>query len=129
LDHRRNYVRDALVLGASSYPLPFWRQYAELGWAFHASGGAGPFDAQLGTELSRPGPTGPSGTPFLAVNTHLREEHDFGGDFSVQTGWLRRGDFGQTLRTGIHYFNGKTSQFQFVDDAEEQLGVGVWYDF
>jgi hypothetical protein len=129
LDERANYVRDALVLGASCYPLPYWRQYAEFGWAFHTSGGAGPFDAQIGAEFSQPGPTGPSHTPFLAVNARLREEHNFGGDFSLQTGWLRRGEYGQTLRFGLHYFNGKSSQFQFFEEAEEHLGAGVWYDF
>jgi hypothetical protein len=65
----------------------------------------------------------------LALNTHMREEHDFGGDFSVQTGWLRRGELGQTLRIGAHYFTGKSSQFQFFDNSEQQIGVGVWYDF
>jgi hypothetical protein len=67
--------------------------------------------------------------PFLAVNTHLREEHNFGGDLTVQAGWLRRGVVGQTLRFGGHYFNGKSSQFQFFDNWEEQMGLGLWYDF
>jgi hypothetical protein len=122
-------VRDSLVFGTSVYVLPVWRQYAEVGWAFHNGGGAQPWEAQLGAELSLPGPTGKAGTPFLAINTHLREEHDFGGDFSVQTGWLRRGVYGQTLRFGVHYFNGKSSQFQFFDNSEEQIGLGIWYDF
>jgi hypothetical protein len=129
LDERVNYVRDSLVLGASYYPHPVWRQYAEVGWAFHTGGGASPWEAQFGTELSLPGPTGPAGTPFLAMNTHLREEHDFGGDFTVQAGWLTRGEVGQTMRVGAHYFNGKSSQFQFFDKFEEQIGLGIWYDF
>jgi hypothetical protein len=36
--------------------------------------------------------------------------------------------FGQTLRFGIHYYNGKSSQFQFFDNSEEQIGIGIWYD-
>ena len=129
LDERVNYVRDAIVLGASCYPHPVWRQYAEVGWAFHNSEGAQPWEAQFGSELSLPGPTGPAGTPFLAVNGRMREEHDFGGDLSIQAGWLRRGVFGQTLRFGVHYYNGKSSQFQFFDNFEEQIGLGLWYDF
>jgi hypothetical protein len=129
LDDRVNYVRDAIVFGVSCYPHPVWRQYAEAGWAFHRSGGAQPWEAQFGTELALPGPTGAAGTPFLAVNGRMREEHDFGGDLTVQAGWLRRGFFGQTLRLGVHYFNGKSSQFQFFDNSEEQIGLGLWYDF
>jgi Protein of unknown function (DUF1207) len=129
LDERINYVRDSLVLGSSVYLLPIWRQYGEVGWAFHNSGGAQPWDAQFGTELSSPNPTARTATPFLAFNTHLREEQNFGGDFSVQTGWLRRGDFGQTLRVGAHYFNGKSSQYQFFENSEQQIGLGIWYDF
>jgi hypothetical protein len=122
-------VRDGLVFGSSWYPYPIWRQYAEIGWAFHNSGGAQPWEAQFGTELSRPGPTGRFGTPFFAVNGRMREEHDFGGDVSVQAGFLRRGELGQTMRLGAHYYNGKSSQFQFFDLAEEQIGLGLWYDF
>jgi hypothetical protein len=129
LDERVNYVRDAIVCGVSCYPLPVWRQYAEVGWAFHISGGAQPWEAQFGSELALPGPTGAVGTPFVAVNGRMREEHQFGGDVAVQAGWLRRGVFGQTLRFGAHYYNGKSSQFQFYDNSEEQIGLGLWYDF
>jgi hypothetical protein len=128
LEERVNYVRDAIVLGTSCYPHPAWRQYAEVGWAFHLGGGAQPWDAQFGSELSLTTLTGYGGTPFFAVNGRLREEHDFGGDVSVQAGWLRRGIFGQTLRFGVHYYNGKSSQFQFFDNSEEQIGIGLWYD-
>jgi Protein of unknown function (DUF1207) len=129
LAERVNYVRDAIVFGTSYYLHPMWRKYGEVGWAFHNSGGAQPWEAQFGTELSLPGPTGPGGSPFFAVNGRMREEHDFGGDVTVQAGWLRRGGFGQTMRVGAHYYNGKSSQFQFYDQAEEQIGLGLWYDF
>jgi hypothetical protein len=129
LAERVNYVRDSLVFGASYFPYPVWRVYGEAGWAFHRSGGARPWETQFGTELSQPGPTGRTGTPFLAVNGRLRQEHDFGGDFAAQVGWMRRGVFGPTLRVGAHYFNGKSSQSQFFDASEEHLGLGLWYDF
>ena len=129
LDDRINYVRDALVLGASYFPHPVWRLYSEAAYALKADGGADPWEFQFGTELSRPGATGRRGTPFLAFNAHLRQEHDFGGDVNTQVGWLWRGRDGQTARLGFHYFNGKSSQYQTFDDSEEQIGFGVWYDY
>jgi hypothetical protein len=129
LDERINYVRDSVVFGASYYVVPVMRLYGEAGYALNATGGAEPWEFQFGTELSRPGPTGLHGTPFLALNGHLRQEHNFGGDFTAEAGWLWRGNSGQTMRIGAFYFNGKSSQFQTFDNAEEQVGMGVWYDF
>ncbi len=129
LADRVNYVRDSFEFGTSYYVIPAWRIYGELGWAFHRSGGAEPLALQFGTELSRPGPTGDRGSPFIALNARLREEHDFGGDLAVQAGWLRRGVLGQTFRFGFHYYNGKSSQSQFFQTSEEQIGLGLWYDF
>jgi hypothetical protein len=129
LDDRINYVRDSLVAGVSYYPIPVMRVYAEVGYALYALGGAEPWEFQFGTELSQPGPTGFRGTPFLAMNGHVREDHNFGGDFTAQAGWLWRDPVGRTLRLGGHYFNGKSSQYQFFNNSEEQIGVGMWYDF
>ena len=129
LAQRVNYVRDSIELGTSYYIVPAWRTYCELDWAFHRSGGAKPLALEFGTELSRPGPTGGSFTPFLALNARMRQEHDFGGDLAAQAGWLRRNLLGQTLRFGLHYYNGKSSQSQFFTTSEEQVGMGLWYDF
>lgn len=126
---RINFSRDVLVVGASVYPIPSLRIYGEAGFAIHYDGGTKPWEFQTGFEFSRPGQTGSRGTPFLAVNGHLREEHNFGGDIALQTGWLWRGPTGKTMRLGFHYFNGKSSQFQFFDQHEEQIGGGLWYDF
>jgi hypothetical protein len=129
LDQRINYVRDALVLGVSYYPHPALRLYSEAAYAANADGGAEPWEFQFGAEVSRPGPTGPHGTPFWAINGHLREEHDFGGDVSTQIGLLWRGRSGQVTRAGLHYYNGKSSQYQTFDESEQQIGFGLWYDF
>ena len=129
LANRINYVRNELVLGASYYPHPIMRLYGEVGWCFDFDGGSEPWEVQFGTELSRPGPTGPGGTPFLAINANLREDVDWGGDLSTQAGWLWRDDSGHVLRVGLHYFNGKSSQFQFFNNFEQQIGIGLWYDF
>jgi hypothetical protein len=129
LDRRVNYVRDGLVLGVSHFPYPFWRVYGEMGWAFHDSGGAQPWEGQFGTELSPAGPTGRRLVPFFAINARIRQELDFGGDMATQIGWLRRGQFGQTLRIGAQYYNGHSSQMQFFRQSEQQIGLGLWYDF
>jgi len=129
LADRVNYVRDSLVAGASFYPIPELRLYSEAGYGLNVDGGAEPWEFQFGTELSKAGPTGLAGSPFLAANVHLREEVDFGGDFTVQAGWLWRGTSGQTLRLGAHYLNGKSTQYQNFDTFEEQIGAGLWYDF
>lgn len=129
LDDRINYVRDAIVIGASYYPNPAWRLYSEAGYAFNADGGAEPWEFQFGTEYARPGVTGFHGTPFVALNGHLREENNFSGDVNAQVGWLWRGKSGQTMRIGAQYYNGKSSQYQTFDDSEEQIGLGLWYDF
>jgi hypothetical protein len=128
LNERINYVRDSLVLGTSYYLIPAWRFYGETGWAFNASGGAEPWDAQFGTEIANPYPS-KTWTPFLAINGRMRQELDFGGDVTIQAGWMQRGVLGQSIRLGGQYFNGKSNQFQFYTKTEQQLGIGVWYDF
>ena len=129
---RVNYARDEIVVGFSFFPLPAWRWYAETGWAFYANEGADPWEFQFGLDYAQPGPTGCRGTPFFAVNGYLREELDFGGSFTGQAGWLWRGYSGKVLRTGLHYYNGKSSQLEFngpMEKFEQQVGMGLWYDF
>ncbi len=126
---RRNYVRDVLVLGLAWRPNPNWRLYGEAGWAFHINGGSEPWEFQFGVDFSPAQPWSALGTPFLAVNTRLREEVDFGGNFTVQTGLQWPGRAGQLFRVGLHYFNGKSDQYQFFREHEEQIGLGIWYDY
>ncbi len=125
---RINFSRDVLVAGVSFFPLPAWRWYTEAGWAFYSDEGTEPWEFQFGLDYAQRGPTGTRGTPFLAINGHLREEVDFGGNFVAQAGWLWRGESGDVLRTGLHYYNGKTDQFEFFNQFEQQIGVGLWYD-
>ena len=124
-----NFSRDVLVAAVSFFPLPAWRWYAEAGWAFYYDGGTRPWEFQFGVDYAQPGPTGTRGTPFLAVNGHLREEVNFGGNLAAQAGWLWRGKGGRVLRTGLHYYNGKSNQFQFFNNFEHQVGIGIWQDF
>ena len=108
LDDRINYVRDALVLGASYYPQPFMRLYAEAGYALQhrrrrravgipirhrafASRAPRAFTARRSWQS----------TPTCAKSV------DFGGDINTQAGWLWRNESGQVMRIGVHYFNGK----------------------
>jgi hypothetical protein len=128
LGDRINFSRDCLVLALAYHPLPAWRWYAEAAWAFHYDESQ-PWEFQFGVDVAEPGPTGFWGTPFMAVNGHIREEVDYGGNVVAQLGWLWRGNSTRTLRTGFHYFNGKSNQFEFFDQFEEQIGGGLWYEF
>jgi len=126
---RLNYVRDGLVLGTAVRPHPDLRLYAEAGWAFYTDGAADPWEFQFGADYSRVAPTGLRGSPFLAVNGHLRGEVEFGGHLSVQAGWQWRGETGHLFRAGLMYFNGQSIQYQFFPRHEQQIGFGAWYDF
>lgn len=128
-DPRINYVRDALVWGLALRPAAALRFYGEVGWAFHTDGGAEPWEFQVGADLSPGSPTGFGGAPFAAVNSQFREEVDFGGSLTVQAGWAWRGNSGHLLRLGLHYLNGKSNQLQFFRHHEEQIGVGLWFDY
>jgi hypothetical protein len=128
LADRINFSRDALVLGFSYFPLPAWRLYSEAGWAFHYDESE-PWEFQFGVDVAQPGPTDAFGAPFFAVNGHIREEVDFGGNVVAQIGWFWRGQGTKVLRTGFHYFNGKSNQFEFFRNFEEQIGAGLWYEY
>ncbi len=129
LASRINYTRDAVVLGGSYYPLPEWRLYAEAGYAFHTDDGSEPWEFQFGVEYASCDAGRLLGAPFLAINAHLRQEVDFGGELTAQTGWQWRGPAGHTFRTGVHFQTGKTNQYEFFTVSETQLGWGVWYDY
>jgi len=125
---RQNFARDVLVLGRSFYLNDWLRIYGEAGWAFYRKV-SDEWEFQFGFDYAPLYPTGSRGAPFLAANVHLREEVNFGGNFTGQAGWAWRGErSGSLLRIGLHYYNGKSSQFSFWDHFEQQLGFGVWYD-
>ncbi len=127
---RVNYSRDAIVLGNSFYLTDDVRLYAEAEWAYYTDGGTEPWAFQFGVDYSPAEPVGRlRGAPFVAVNAHLREEVDFGGNLVVQAGWQWRGQSGHLFRFGMQYFNGKSDQFEFFRRSEDRLGLGIWYDF
>jgi hypothetical protein len=127
---RINYVRNALVWGVSYYVGKDFRAYAEADWAFITDGGAEPWHYQFGIEYCPWEPIHSlRGAPFVAINTEMREELDFGGNFVVQAGWRWRGASGHMARFGVQYFQGKSDQFEFYRLTEKKLGLGLWYDF
>lgn len=127
---RRNYVRDAVVLGISQDFTLDLRGYAEVAYAPAASGGAEPLEFQFGAEYSPARSNGGKGDPFAAVNIHLREEFNFGGSVNVMTGWQWRGPLTDRLfRVGVQYYNGKSMQYSFFNEHEELIGAGMWFDY
>lgn len=127
---RVSYSRDAMVLGIGRYILDSMRIYSEAGYAFTNYGGSEPWEFQFGMEYSPRVVSGLRGSPFAAVNGLLREEVDYGGSLIVQTGWQWRGTAtGNLFRLGFQYFNGKSEQFQFFRQHEEQFAGALWYDY
>lgn len=126
---RLNFARDVFLFGYSYYWTEKLRLYGETGWAFYTDVSS-PWEFQFGIDWAPNRPTGFRGEPFFAVNAHLREDLDFGGNFTAQIGWAWVGDENaRLLRTGLHYFNGGSSQFSFYQEHEQQLGLGLWYDY
>lgn len=127
--NRLNYSRDVLFLGGAYWLDEATRIYGEAGWAFY-SDVSQPWEFVFGIEEAPRFATGIHGAPFYAVNVRLREEVDFGGGLTAQIGWAWRSGFDTgLLRVGFHYFNGKSNQFSFYNDHEQQYGLGLWYDF
>ncbi len=126
---RINYVRDTIVCAIAVRPRPTLRVYAEVGYAFYTDDGSMAWEFQFGADWAKPGPTGLRGTPFAALNCRIRQEVDYGGNLTAQAGWLWRGRGGPTARFGAHYFNGKSDQYQFFRTHEDQIGLGIWYDY
>jgi hypothetical protein len=124
-----NFVRDAITLGYAYYLTENLRAYGEMGWAFY-SDVSQPWEFQFGLDYAPARATGLLGAPFFGVHGHLREELDFSGNFSLQAGWAWRGDrSSHLLRTGLHYYNGLSSQYSFFRTFEQQIGAGIWYDY
>ncbi len=126
---RLNWSRDALVLGYSYFVTETLRLYAEAGWAMHSEINE-PWEFQFGVDWAPTSPTGFRGAPFLAVNGHLRQEVDFGGNLTATTGWSWLSDEDRhLLRLGVQYYNGKSSQYSFYNRFEDAIALGLWYDF
>ncbi|MFO0903132.1 MAG: DUF1207 domain-containing protein [Pirellulales bacterium] len=126
---RLNYARDCLVLGETVFLTDRLRVYAEVAWAFYDDVGK-PWEFQFGLDYSPVAPTGFRGAPFVALNGALRQELNYSGNFVFEAGWAWVGDTdGHLLRIGMMYYNGMSNQFSFYNRFEQQIGVGVWYDY
>ncbi|MHB8973555.1 MAG: DUF1207 domain-containing protein [Pirellulaceae bacterium] len=126
---RLNWSRNALVLGYSIYMTETLRLYSEAGWAF-SSEISEPWEFQFGMDWAPNAPTGFRGAPFFAINGHLRQEVNYGGNLTVVTGWSWMSDRDRhLLRLGAQYYNGSNSQYSFFSQFEETFGLGMWYDF
>ncbi|PQO41573.1 DUF1207 domain-containing protein [Blastopirellula marina] len=126
---RLNYSRDVLILGHSVFLSERTRVYGQVGWAFFTTVSQ-PWELETGFEWAPTQPTGFRGEPFFAIDGRIRQELDWGGAFTVQTGWAWIGDdAGHLLRIGLQYYNGASSQLSFYQKWEQQVGFGIWYDF
>ena len=127
---RLNYVRDSLLIGVYHNLNDDLAIYGEIAYAFKADGGAEPIELQFGVEYTPYDPCRSSGSPFVAVNGHLREEFNFGGSVNVLAGWQWIGPTSsRKLRIGGQYYNGKEIQWSFFDESVQFVGGGIWFDF
>ncbi len=126
---RINYSRNALVWGNGYFLTPDLRIYGELEYAYFVDGGSRPWAIQCGIEYN-PVVRGWRGAPFFDINAYLRQENDFGGPLTVETGWQWRPlRGGQLVRTGFFYQTGPIAYGEFFRDSEQLIGYGLWYDF
>jgi hypothetical protein len=126
---RINFSRNAIVWGHSYYIIDDLRLYGEVDFGYWTDGGNEPWAFQFGMEYS-PLVRGARGAPFVAMNGLLREENDFGGPFTFETGWQWRPlRGGQLMRVGFHYQTGPSTLDEFFRYSEQQIGGGIWYDF
>ncbi|REJ96024.1 MAG: DUF1207 domain-containing protein [Planctomycetota bacterium] len=129
LGGRINYSRDAILWGHSYRVTEELTAYFEVGYGFHTDVNE-PWGFQFGFDWSPPCTCGFHPVPFFAVNGHLREENDYGGNFVAQAGWQwRSGPDRRLLRMGVQYFNGQHERYEFFDTSEQKIGLGIWYDF
>lgn len=131
---RIDYLRDAFVLGGGYFLNPDLRLYADAEYAYRVHGGSEPWHFQFGFDYSPAAesyyqqPNRPQ--PFLAVNGSLRQEANYSGGVNVVTGIQWRGvESDAVFRIGLQYYQGQSLQLEFIDDYEELIGVGMWYDF
>ena len=127
---RINYVRDALVFAVAYRIQRDIRIYGEAAWAFFTGETTKPWEFQFGVEYSPIYPANRHyGSPFFAINAHLLQELDFGGNLNAQLGWQWRGPSNHLLRIGLQYFCGASDQYEFQDRYESKIGLGLWADF
>ncbi len=127
---RINYVRDSIVLGIAYRPHRDIRLYGETACAFYRGDKTDPWEFQFGIEYSPNYPSnGIYGAPFFAINAHLLQELDFGGNLTVQLGWQWRGPSNHLFRMGVQYLCGASDQYEFNEYYESKIGMGIWFDF
>ena len=127
---RLNYVRNSIVWANSLQWTETLRTYADASWAFNIDGGAKPWEFQFGAEYSSICATGFRGSPFVAANGHILQARNWGGNIVFQCGWQWRAkNYGDLLRFGFQYLEGMTPRYEFFQNSERQLGLGLWYDF
>lgn len=127
---RRNYVRDSLLFGLMYDITPDVQIYGEIADALNHNGGAEPLELQFGAQYSPVCTNGIHGSPFAAINGHLRQEFDFSGSVNIEAGWQWRGaNSGHLFRVGAQHYSGPSIQWSFYDRYESLTGVGIWFDY
>ena len=127
---RINFSRDVLVLGTAYYPGCDVRLYAEAGWAFYFDGGTRAVGVPVRRRVQ---PVGSDRAGRGAVPRRQRPPARRGRLWRLARGpgrlAMARTQSGHLIRVGLEYFNGQSEQYQFFDDHEQLVGIGLWYDY
>ncbi len=126
---RINYSRDVFTFGYSHYWTSDLRLYGEVGYSFYRGDYTKPWEYQFGVEYSPLMSRGIRPAPFFAINGYLRQDNNYSGNLTVETGLQWRGPTASLFRLGMIYFNGMSDQYEFFDSFENKIGMGIWYDF
>jgi len=127
---RINYVRDAAIVGMTADVFTDTQVYGEVANALGSQGGAKPWEFQFGTQYVPTTRVSTLGSPYLGLNTYLRQDFAFRGGLNLIAGWNWFGDkTGDRLRIGMQYYRGPSLQYSFFDRRERLIGGGVWYDY
>ena len=118
------------MFGLSYYATENVRLYGEVGWAFYTDGVTQPWEFQFGAEYSPIYSPGFRGSPFVAINGHLRQEVAFGGSVNVQVGWQwLNGGTGTRMRSASNTSMARTNSTSSSTNSCSRYGIGVWYDY
>ena len=121
-------MRDVVSVGYAYFLTEGLRIYGEAGYGFNTEISE-PWEFQFGLRSHRRGPR-PRRAPFLAAHGHSAKNWTAAAILPLQAGWAWHGDRStHLLRTGLHYYNGLSDQFQFYRQFEQQIGAGLWYDY
>ncbi len=124
---RLDYARNTVSLGIAYRVDEAWRVYGEGDYAFKIGDDNERARWMMGTEWVDHifGPQFPAA--YAGLNMTSFQEIGWSINYNLQTGiWIRPKASHISVRLGLEYYHGHSSQTQFYRDVEEFLSFGLW---